>query len=104
MLKQIAREDVPDFRTEAKSPLRVFARATLTESFESAAVGDVYEVDGIPEVDGADALRIADKAVNALRTELYHFGRRDDAKAFRRRDRVFIERVKKLEPIRIVRS
>lgn len=102
MIEAIDRKDIPPQGGRERSPMRQFAFGAVGEFLEVAQVGDVYEVTGWPDVPAETALHRAAKAVSALDTELWHFGAKDFAKVYRRRERVFLERreQRKVEPAR----
>lgn len=95
MLVQLEKDQVPRNRFQEKSKERVFAEQTLEEFFEKANPGDTFEVTGFPSQ--GDALKDAERMASALRTELFYLSKRDQAKVFRRKERLFIE---KSEPIK----
>ena len=102
MLTQIEGKDIPAYGKGNRSPIRQFAYKTVIEFLENSKVGDVFEVTGFPAIKGNDKLRMAEKVAQAMRTELFYLYKdhdaRDDAKIFRRRERLFIERVKRFTP------
>lgn len=102
MLTKIDWKNVPPYGAENRSPIRQFAYKTIVEFLENSEVGDVYEITGFPTIEGNDTLRMADKVSQAIRTELWHlrkdYDMRKDAKVFRRKERLFIERTEKWMP------
>lgn len=92
MLNLINENEVPRYNKFPRSEVRQFAYDTLTEFFANSNIGDVFEITGSPKTTN-DELRNIEKVAQALRTELYYMKRRDDAKVFRRKTRLFIERV-----------
>ena len=95
MIVQIEKDQVPRNRFQEKSKERIFAEQTLKEFFEQANPGDTFEVTDFPGQ--GDALKDAERVASALRTELFYLSKRDQAKVFRRKERLFIE---KQEPIK----
>ena len=98
MLTKTDWKAVPPYGKEGRSPIRQFAYKTVIEFLETSEVGDVFEVTGFPEMDGNDAMRMAEKVRGAIRTELWHLRKdcdmRSDVNIFRRKERLFMERVK----------
>lgn len=92
MIAAIDRKDIPPQGGRERSPMRKFAFGAVGEFLEAAREGDVYEVTGWPDVPAESSLQRAAKAVSALDTELWHFGAKDIARVYRRRERVFLER------------
>lgn len=98
MLTKTDWKSVPPYGKENRSPIRQFAYATVMEFLENSKVGEVYEVTDCPEIPGNDALRMAEKVRGAMRTELWNlrkdYDMRDEVNIFRRKERLFMERVK----------
>lgn len=99
MLKQITKEEVPRYR-KPKSEARQFAYDALNEFFSSATIGDICEITELP-LTNDDPAKNAERVASAFRDELFYMRKRDQAKIFRRKDRLFIERVK---PIRVQKT
>lgn len=100
MLKMLDKSEVPASRYTEKSELRRFAEATVKEFMAAASVGDVAEITGAPDTGAEGAIAKADKVMAAIRTELYYTDCRDKVKAFRRKERMFLERVEPWKPTR----
>ena len=92
MLTLMDKRDAPSHRRLERSERRVFAESTLEEFLGLARTGDVAEVTGLPAL-VEDPVANADRVANSIRTELFYQGRRREVKVFRRRDRLFLERV-----------
>lgn len=96
MLTKTDWKSVPPYGRESRSPIRQFAYRTVMEFLESAEEGDVFEVTGFPQMEGDDAIRMAEKVRSAMRTELWYLNKEKDLRRevniFRRKERLFIER------------
>lgn len=107
MLTKTDWKDVPPYGNQGRSPIRQFAYKTVLEFFEASEVGDVFEVTGYPEMSGCDVFRMAERVRGAIRTELYNMkttgglDRREEVNLFRRNGRLFMERKKPLNPVKI---
>lgn len=97
MLRMLDRSEVPTMRCAERSEVRRFAADTLREFLDVAQAGDVAEVTGAPEA-GGDAVRQAERVMSAIRTEAFYMDARTLVRAFRRRERMFLERVEPPEP------
>ncbi len=91
MIRAIDKREVPPVGGKTRSEARQFAFEAVGEFLEKAGEGDVYEVTGYPEVPAETKLSRASKIVQAIRTELWHFGKQRDVKVYRRRERIFLE-------------
>lgn len=98
MLTKTEWKAIPPYGKEKRSPIRQFAYQTVMEFIEVAEHGDVFEVTGYPEMSGADMCRMADRIIQAIRTELYHAKKQGDIKTFRRKGRVFMEYPEPVRP------
>lgn len=92
MLTILDKRDAPSHRRLERSERRAFAESTLEEFFGLAQAGDVAEVTGLPRL-ADDPVANVDRVAAAVRAELFYQGRRREVKVFRRRDRLFLERV-----------
>lgn len=92
MIKPADKNELRSLGRFAATGLREFAAATLEEFLGVSKVGDVYEVTGFPVRDGQERAKAAERTAAELRSEGYYMGRRDEAKVYRRKDRVFLER------------
>ncbi len=93
MITRIKRADIPCPGGRSRSEMRDFARKTLEEFIESTEVGDIVEVTGFPTVRD-DQIANAERFMSALETEAYHLECRQQTRRFRRKGRVFIERMR----------
>lgn len=92
MIAAIERKDIPPQGNRERSAVRQFAFEAVGEFLEKSSPGDVYEVTGWPDIPAESEVQRSAKVVDAIRTEPWHFAKNGEAEAFRRRDRVFIER------------
>ena len=91
MIRMMDKGDAVASRRYERGPARQFAYDTLVEFLRVAGPGDVAEVTEAPEL-SADPVKNADKVLNAVRAELFYMGKRGEVVAFRRRERMFLER------------
>ena len=94
MLTAIERDQIPAFGGHPRSPIRQFALETVKEFLDISHEGDVYEVTGYPEMEGAQAERQRGRIAQAIGTELRHFEVQCEVRVFRRGCRIFLERDK----------
>ncbi len=91
MITKIERADVPCPGCRERNEMREFARRTLDEFLNTTKVGEIVEVTGFP-VACEDEVKNAERFMGAISTEAFHLSCQSEAKRFRRKGRVFIER------------